>query len=422
MDSLYGGKPGSPFVIKQSFPSVNEMSKEFAKGAGYNKVWYGEYCIIDSVNKNSKENGRIYRRGYTGHEYIGQIVGPKGGDGNFAIGSINDVAKFVGSDLFASQGADAANTQNYRNYPTADATGKIKNNWVQVSENANANDIIDKGYPLNGSSNYFKSQKYNDPELIDSDVAIQEFNSSNGSLVPGKNSDGTYNDSIRWNYCNVRVLNKDNKDVPDELDTWMYIGFEFPYSVFEMSATKVEHYKPVNIEELDESKPHPYYWKYNIDIPAGRPGQDLVSIYVEDYDSTNPTHQQAVNGLINPPAEGKPIWLYQVRNYENENENTEPAISTLFASEYIGEYVIEYSPDNYTITNATTADECREWLKNNYNGTPQQNQVVTCATSNGIFAFVYDNGEWKEAGAVSITTTQKEIIPKTYTDIFFTRQ
>lgn len=419
MDSLYGGKPGSPFVIKQSFPSVNEMSKEFAKGAGYNKVWYGEYCIIDSVNKNSKENGRIYRRGYTGPEYIGQIVGPKGGDGNFAIGSINDVAKFVGSDLFASQGADSANDKNYRNYPTVNKDGKIKNNWAQVGENVK--DVVDKGYPLNESANYFQSQNYNDPELVNSDVAIQEFNNSNGSLVPGKNNDGTYNDSIRWNYCNVRVLNKDNKDVPDELDTWMYIGFEFPYSVFEMNATKVKHYKKANIEELEESKEHPYYWKYNIDVPAGRPGQDLVSIYVQDYDPNNETHQQAMNGVVDVPTPGKPIWLYQVKNYETENENTGPTISTLFASEYIGEYVIEYSPDNYTVTNATTADECRDWLKNNYSGTPQQNQVVTCATSNGIFAFVYDNGAWKSAGTITNSISSQEVETKTYQNIFFNR-
>ena len=38
MDSLYGGKPGNPFVIKQAFPTIEAMVAEFAKGAGSNKV------------------------------------------------------------------------------------------------------------------------------------------------------------------------------------------------------------------------------------------------------------------------------------------------------------------------------------------------------------------------------------------------
>ena len=38
MDSLYGGKPGNPFVIKQAFPTIEAMVAEFAQGAGSNKV------------------------------------------------------------------------------------------------------------------------------------------------------------------------------------------------------------------------------------------------------------------------------------------------------------------------------------------------------------------------------------------------
>lgn len=51
MDSIYGGRPGSPFVIKARFRSVKEMQKAFQKGPEYKAVWYGEYCIIDTDNK-----------------------------------------------------------------------------------------------------------------------------------------------------------------------------------------------------------------------------------------------------------------------------------------------------------------------------------------------------------------------------------
>lgn len=413
MDSLYGGKPGSPFVIKQAFPTIEAMVAEFAKGAGSNKVWYGEYCIIDTVNKNDKTNGCIYRRGYTGPEYIGQIVGPKGGQGNFAVKSIEDVAEYLQSDLFK----DESNV-NYRNYPTY-KDNKLGWNWVDNGEGESL--LVDKGYRDNGKAEYFDAQSYRDSNLK-SDVAIQEFNIQDKSLVPGKDENGNYNDSIRWNYCNVRLSVDKDGNVPSELDTWMYIGFEFPYSVFEMSATKVEHYKPANIEELDESKPHPYYWKYNIDVPAGRPGQDLVSIYVEDYDPTNEVHQQAMQGVTKVPVEGKPIWLYQVKNYENQSEDApEPTINTLFASEYRGEYVIKYDIENSYTTDKTTLSEYLEWLNGGgISGT--QNQVITCVIGNEIFAFVYDNGTWKYTGTITSSISSQTVETKTYQDIFFTRQ
>ena len=79
--------------------------------------------------------------------------------------------------------------------------------------------LYDKGYPYAESSQYFKNQAYRSDRLKDSDVAIQEFNIKDGSLVPGKDGD-TYNDSIRWNYCNVKVaVDENGKKVPSELDT-----------------------------------------------------------------------------------------------------------------------------------------------------------------------------------------------------------
>lgn len=84
MYSFYGGRPGNSFTIVEHFDSVNEMQTEFKKGSEYTKVHYNQHVIIDTPNKNNKDNGKIYKRGYEytndegGAIYIGQIVGPSG--------------------------------------------------------------------------------------------------------------------------------------------------------------------------------------------------------------------------------------------------------------------------------------------------------------------------------------------------------
>lgn len=61
MDSLYGGKPGISFVLKANYPSEKAMINAFKKGNNYTDVWYGEYVLIDTTNKNNKQNGKIFR-------------------------------------------------------------------------------------------------------------------------------------------------------------------------------------------------------------------------------------------------------------------------------------------------------------------------------------------------------------------------
>ena len=72
MDSFYGGKQGVSFVLRTSFPSIDAMVRTFQQGPAYTDVWYGEYCLIDTPNKNLKDNGKIYRRGL---EYQNNMAG-----------------------------------------------------------------------------------------------------------------------------------------------------------------------------------------------------------------------------------------------------------------------------------------------------------------------------------------------------------
>ena len=82
--SFYGGRRGASFVLVKRYSSIQEMITAFKQGGDYKDVNYDEYVMIDTSNKNSVDNGKVYRRGYDytndlgGAEYIGQIQGPVG--------------------------------------------------------------------------------------------------------------------------------------------------------------------------------------------------------------------------------------------------------------------------------------------------------------------------------------------------------
>ena len=72
-------------IIQEIFDNI--MNVQFAKGNEYTDVWYSEYCIIDSPNKNFKDNGKLFRRTLNSRneknnalyaEYLGTLRGPAG--------------------------------------------------------------------------------------------------------------------------------------------------------------------------------------------------------------------------------------------------------------------------------------------------------------------------------------------------------
>jgi len=79
------------------------MTEDFqAGGATVKKVNYGEYVLIDTVNKNDEDNGKLFRRGmdlaneYGGGEYIGQICGPDGKVREIKINNYDPQAEHIG--------------------------------------------------------------------------------------------------------------------------------------------------------------------------------------------------------------------------------------------------------------------------------------------------------------------------------------
>lgn len=255
MDSLYGGHEGTSFVIKASFTSVDEMKQMFSRGSNFTEVWYYEYCLISTKNKNHPDNGKVFRRGLdyqnsqtAGSIYVGQIVGPSSGTPFFQVDTIDNVTNMSTKKL-------EENT--YRRYPTGqNDDGTVITNWKQ-DDNGNWHD---------GGGALKKDFK---------------FNIKNRTLVPGK-SGNIFNDDIEYTWVNIR---KDD----DDADSWFYVGMKFPYTVIDYKAHAVSQYdaagniKPENamasITRIDD-KTHPFWEYWDMGIPKGLKGDTLRNLKV----------------------------------------------------------------------------------------------------------------------------------------------
>lgn len=378
LESFYGGKPGISPVIKASFKFINTEDpayqaafinngrdaaalKEYTmdecfKDINYTDVWYGELCIIDTENKMNPNNGKLYRRtlkrsengslnsGNTTYaEYIGQIVGPSGGVPNLDLGSLNtEREKAVGiKETYDTDGNLPLDTSGW-DYSYRDAeSGQMTN--------ANPQGDISKIKVLDAGG----------------------INGQNIEMVPGKDGN-TYNDTIRYTWCNVRRT-LDNS----EQDAWIYLGFQIPYTIFDITAQHVNYTysEDVVVENKPDGLDHPFYKNYNFKIPRGTRGigpeeifivrnpedrpEEMTSLYKFDgaiaYNSKTDLYSISTDAerieeepdgsywvgkwvLYNPKTESKTtVWLYlgsykDINNIEIDNET--------------GDLLIEYSDNS----------------------------------------------------------------------------
>ena len=266
MDSFYGGKQGISFIIKDKFKSIEEMEHCFGNGyypkynnngtldrtennelkndtsKPYRQVWYGEYCIIDTDNKNDKDNGKVFRRtGYHGiedkpldwphAEYIGQIVGPAGGIPNVTIDSITE----------------------------------IKNSLESLSPNS-------------GEIYYWNGNSYTDDWNSRSSIT-PKIDSVNAIYQSGK-SYKTATPAFKYNFYTFQDNKKDSSgNFPIAT---IGIGFEIPYVDFDIeSVEKVAPNATLRITDLNAGNLNAdFYHNYKLEIPAGPPGPYLNSISI----------------------------------------------------------------------------------------------------------------------------------------------
>ena len=279
MDSLYGGHEGASFVIKASFSSVDEMKQRFSQGSNFTEVWYHEYCLISTKNKNHPDNGKVFRRGLdyqnaqtAGSIFVGQIVGPSSGTPFFQVDTVDNVEKISTKTL-------EENT--YRRYPISqNADGTVVTNWKQDAS-GNWQDV---GGTLKKD---FK------------------FNIQNRTLVPGKDGK-SFNDDIEYTWVNIR---KDDEDA----DSWFYVGMKFPYTVIDYKAHAISQYDAAgnikndtdmaSIGRIDD-KTHPFWEYWDMGIPKGLKGDTLRNLKVIEMKEELRNKVYATKNITVNPATG----------------------------------------------------------------------------------------------------------------------
>ena len=258
-NSFYGGRRGASFVIVKRYSTISDMVTAFSQGGDYKTVNYDEYVLIDTENKNDKDNGKIYRRGYEynnamgGAIYEGQIVGPAGMAPHTELHTIEEVEQIQEREGFE-----------YRR----------------------------------GSGSYSKTEN---------------------NLVPGKyNESGSgivkYNDAITWAYCSVRDENSH--------ESTAHIGFKFPYTVIDYTTEVVEpydangNYADTSKAERIDDETHPFYEKWNISIPKGIKGDTVSDIQLAEATSDIEDYTDKADDIANH----RKVLTYKETTYDNKQE------------------------------------------------------------------------------------------------------
>jgi hypothetical protein len=375
MDSFYGGKAGVSFILRQRFTSIEEMIKSFKQGMDYKDVWFEEYCIIDSTNKNNPDNGKLYQRGMDyqnsmgGAIYKGQIVGPSGVVPYMQMNTLTEISNKV-TNKYSQYDSDSI-----IKYPTGyekDDKGNITG--YTVSTNGGGKDLA-----------YFPFSTAHDT-----------------SLVPGKDGEN-YNDEITWTWCNIK--DSENSDV------WTYIGFQIPYLVNEYSVHVVSNYNDlgnyladsITIDRVDDGT-HPFYQKWDLGLPKGIKGDTLRNLRVITPTSTDKIYD--VNSLViaaNGQADisklveyaGKDEDVINSRNilvfdYYVYDSKVNPTAITFYIGDYNDIKNVEVADDgtvtiSYTHNDDTIFSNILKWVDD-----------VSLTTGNGSqgghFQVEYNNG------------------------------
>lgn len=225
---------------------------ECLKNTNYTNVWYGELCIIDTDNKLNPNNGKIYRRTlrqvsvnneYLYAEYVGQIVGPSGGIPNFDLGSLDtERKKATGEEKTYDSEEPRLDNSNW-DYSYKDNTGNITT-------------VIPSG-----------DNAYEQIAISEAGVPGINDETANIQMVPGKDTNGNYHDTIRYTWCNVR-RRLDGKDD----DAWVYLGFEIPYTIYEVQGHEENYTYNGDVFINNSNSNHPFYKQYDFHIPRGTRG------------------------------------------------------------------------------------------------------------------------------------------------------
>lgn len=419
MDSFYGGKQGISFVIRERFKCIGtvkdniglteEEKREkmsmlgFFADSNYKDVWYGEYCIIDTPNKNDPDNGKVFRRTLNDPlnpdsklnglaEYIGQLVGPSSGIPIIKFGSLSSIeSKF---DSLGNEGFPKTDIVYYQ-----DTEGKW--NTEYPTDDTEKQNLLIQSSSTDGITGniVFKSGREYGLET-------------------------TETPALKYNYYTLQTYDANTKSSEK---AEMQMGLEIPYVDFDFSkiigidplqSPSVRETTDDSEERTDSNK---FYRTYELSIPSGFPGgtirnlreidfppeedrddqeedrDDQYPLLWRDIDWTQHPPQIVENpvrwhGYENVPLEvptpyvGK-IWVCDFVSYDKNTLGTglkEDTIYNIFISTEIQPTHIGVYPDIYTIDYRgydppfpTTEQEFVDAFKDQFSGTnPKEASLV----------------------------------------------
>lgn len=386
LESFYGGKQGVSSVIKASFKFVNTNDQAYIdatskgiisenqaklltmdecfKDPNYTDVWYGELCIIDTGNRNNPNNGKLYRRvlkqsdnriagtnDTTYAEYIGQISGPAGGMPYFDLGSLDDQRKKAVGVIPTLEGEENLNNATWE-YAYTDKTTGLTTHMIPTAPN-------------------------NEEEAWEQIKVLESSDGASIQMVPGiikpENSDDEpiYHDTLRYTWCNVR-RNIEGK----ESDSWVYLGFEIPYTVYDIKAVPESSACEEAYIEDNSDPDHPFYKEYEFHIPRGTRGIGPEEIFI--------VGEQ--NNRFLP--EGAHLYTVDAITYDQESDtytvNTNSQAENVGPSYWVGKWCIYNPKDGFT----NTIDTDVFYI---YLGSYQDVRNITLA-EDGSLSFGYSDG------------------------------
>ena len=255
MYSFYGGQPGNSFIIITTYRSIADMIAKFKLGSNYTAVHFDQHVMINTVNKNDPDNGKIYRRGYDfnndmgGAEFVGTIVGPAGHAPMIQLTTVAEVKRKA----------------------------------------------AEEGYEERRSSG--------------------TYSITGANLIPGKTVDNTFNDDITWECCSVR--NENNEDTTAYIGfTFPYTVIDIEASAVQPYIEG--RYTDVSGAYRNDNYMHPFYEKWHLDIPKGIKGDSFQNLKVQVADMTiEPYEGQADD--INNQQQVIVYEYYNYENYKNGN-------------------------------------------------------------------------------------------------------
>lgn len=277
MNSFYGGKQGRTYHIVKRYDSVELMVTAFKNGGACTEVNYGQYVLIDTVlnrnNRSERENGLLYRRGF------------------------NYTQDLVKRPTKSGSQTDQDFYDRWSRWVQHPGGGAIYIGQIVGPEGRTPEVSLEQWKTFLNQS---------------SDDENETFGSKS-TLIINDPTLGHEDKNISVGYINIKT--------PEGDTIGGYLSINIPKLEIEAILKSASPYTTAKIEENNDSKQYPFWYKWDFTIPSGKHGQDITEIKVE-------TGSDIIQGGQNKDASNKDIvaedqyLTYSTKNYDRSAAGT----------------------------------------------------------------------------------------------------